>query len=97
MQPFRGDLLLAARERQSVLLLELPADAHVAQAFISVRNQRRIVAYPVVEDMQVGMLRIGVAHDEVLRIGNLHALHILPRQVEHQLIRHPRVIVGVER
>ena len=97
MQPLRGDLLLAVREGQPVHLLELLADAHIAQTFVAVRDQRHVVAYPVIEDMQVRMFRIGVAHDKVLRAGNLHALHILTCQVEHQPVRHPRVIVGVER
>lgn len=43
------------------------------------------------------MFRIGMAHDKVLRAGNLHALHILTCQVNHQRVRHPRVIIGVER
>ena len=56
-----------------------------------------VVANPVIEDMQVGMFRIGVAHDKVLRAGNLHTLHIRPCQVNHQLVRHPRVIIRMER
>ena len=47
--------------------------------------------------MQVGMLHIGVTHDEVLCIGNLYALHILPRQIKHQLIRYPQGIVRAQR
>lgn len=94
VQTLCSDLLLAVREGQPVLRLKLLADAHVAQGLFSVRGQRRVVTNPIIEDMQVGMLRSGVAYDEVLRIGNLHALHILLRQVEHQLVRHPRGIAG---
>lgn len=63
VQPLRGDLLLVVRKGLLVLLLELPADAHVAQAFVAVRDQRGVVAYSIVEDMQVEMLRIGVVRD----------------------------------
>ena len=34
-------------------------------------HQLRIVSYPVVKDMQVGMLRVGMPHHDVLRVGDL--------------------------
>ena len=60
-------------------------------------HQFRIVLYPVVKDMQVGMLRVGMPHHDVLRVGDSHTLHIFACKACHKSVRKPRRIVLVER
>ena len=43
------------------------------------------------------MVRIGVPYHDILRIGNVHALHIFPCKFGHKLVRESRCVVLVER
>lgn len=45
----------------------------------------------------MGMLRIGMPHHDVLRIGDSHTLHIFACKASHKSVREPRRVVLVER
>jgi hypothetical protein len=46
-----------------------------------------VVVYPVEYDMHVRMLPVLVAHNDILRIGDFHFMHIFLRQLYHLLVR----------
>ena len=90
-------VFLALGERQPVFSLHGLAYLRTTVAFVAVRNQLCIVLHPIIKNMQVGMVRVGMPHDHILRIGNAHALHIFPCEFGHKLVREPRRILRVKR
>ena len=90
-------VLLTLGERQGVFLLHGLADSHAPDSLVMAPHQLRIVLYPVIEDMQVGMLRIGMPYYHILRIGYSHTLHILACEFGHKSVRESRRILRVKR
>ena len=97
MQFFDIDVFFAFRKSQRVFLFHGLADRHVPDSLVMLADELRIVLYPVVDNMQVRMFGIAVPHDDILRIGYVHPLHILPGQLPHQIVGQPRRIVRMER
>ena len=97
VQPFGLYVLLTVRECQPVSAFKLFADFDVPAAFILIRHKRPVVFHPVVDNMQVGMFRVVVPGDDILRIGDSHALHVGRCQFPHPIVGQRRRIVPVER
>ena len=67
---------MAFPERQAVFERQCLAKADIPETFVPVGNQLPVIAYPVVNDMQMRMRRVRVAYDNILCIIDPHALHI---------------------
>ena len=82
-----GYLLFAFPECQAVFERQCLAKADIPEPFVPVGNQLPVVAYPVVNDMQMRVRRVRVAYDNILCIIDPHALHIFPGDFHHPKIR----------
>ena len=85
-QPVFLDILLATGKVQTVFGGQLLANLLTSESVVTVRNGLTIIVYPIESDMNMRVLLIEMATDNVLRIFYSHLLHVFTSDLRHPFI-----------
>ena len=96
-KPFSPNGLLARSQMQPEAFGQLAAHLRIAELDVAVGNGLPVIADPVVDQMTMGMGLVEVPHQQVLRIGDAHLLHVFLCNLCHPLIGELRGILRRKR
>lgn len=85
-QPLPPDGLLVRSQMQPEAFGQLATDFRIAELDVAVGDGLPVITYAIVDQMTMGMGLVEVPHQQVLRIGDAHLLHVLPGNLCHPLI-----------
>ena len=80
------NVVFALRHVQAVLLSEFLAYLSTSDAVVLVRDKMTVVVNAVEDKVTVGMLSVVVAHEDILRVLDMHPTHIVVSNLAHQIV-----------
>ena len=83
-QPHEIDMLFSFGKMQAVTSRQHLTNFFISVAVVLVTDGAPIIIYPVVNDVTMRMVTVGMPGDDELRILNSHQFHIVVGNFQHQ-------------